>query len=202
MKRELKVGDVLVARSTHYALSDNKVVLIIDNEYKVKKLDPKFFYIIGENKKSQKFPLDSLKDYFTIKPKKKETVKVEAKVDDIQVGDEYKGKSNGRGYSIIAMSIKDDFYRLKINGEDYFFNHTKRSLDKNFTKKAKSEPATIKVEEYFCTIICPKGNDLVLRTYQEALDEALKQSDTNTTAYVVQAISQVEQVVNVKQLKK
>ena len=198
MKRELKVGDVLV--STGISTDTTK-----DKLYKTTVVNERYIAIIDDRKEEHFYSVKSLDKYFTIKPKRKESVKAEAKnVDDIQVGDEYVGKSNGRDYSIIAMSIKDDFYRLKINGEDYFFNHTKRSLDKNFTKKYKSEPipAPIKVEEYFCTIICPKGNDLVLRTYQEALDEALKQSDTNTTAYVVQAISQVEQVVNVKQLKK
>lgn len=208
MKLKLKVGDVLVAKAECIMTEPphkGKSCLTIGHIYQIYYVneDKKIFRIKSNLFECHEFGFSDIDQYFTIKPKKKETVKVESKVDDIQVGDEYVGNVSSSTFVINRISPEKDMFELEsVHGDRSW--RERKTLNENFTKKP--NPAPIKVEEGFYMVvvegsICPpteKHND-----YDYALGEASRLSKKeNKTAYVVQAITKVEQVVNVKQLKK
>ena len=195
MKRELKVGDVLIAKGISKDTTKDK-------GYMIRNIYPNHVEFWNDSNEIHCFPISKIDKYFTIKPKQKEAVKAESKVDDIQVGDEYVGNVSSSTFVINRISPEKDMFELEsVHGDRSW--RERKTLNENFTKKP--NPAPIKVEEGFYMVvvegsICPpteKHND-----YDYALGEASRLSKKeNKTAYVVQAITKVEQVVNVKQLK-
>ena len=78
MKRDLKVGDVLIAIDRCKLNHSNEYALKIGKEYKIRALDDyeKCFKIKSESFNVHEFDYSDLDRFFTIKPKKKESGKV------------------------------------------------------------------------------------------------------------------------------
>jgi len=186
---KIKVGAVLVA------IQDVPQLLTKGKEYIINYISEHCFIIINDYGNSHMVDNQDLHKFFKFKEEPTEN--------EIKVGDEYVGNTTGGTYTV--KEIREDAYRCWNGSEHIWYNS--KELNDYFTKKPKpSTKEPIEEVEGFYMVVTTEPLFLFPEKYK-SYDDAHKQSmymssKQNTTAYVLKAVAQVEQVSKITNFKK
>lgn len=118
MNRELKVGDVLVAKELLTMKSSNEEALVIGKEYMVIDVFSDYFTIASEVDKNHYMPLDNLNKYFKFKD-------IQKKASEVWVNPRFEG---------VVQPLPDiqGFYTIIVKGSKEATTVTHSTYDEAF----------------------------------------------------------------------